>query len=306
MVRKIRYSPAPSLLARREGRLGYPLIAPTTTLLSIFYLLPLAHTVLYSFTDWNPAGFSAAHPVGLSNYARIFTDAEFLNAVLVTVVLVATVVPLSLASGLVLAAMMRSPFRGRSAVRAILFLPFIAPTVGSALVFTYLLTPFGGLANAPLQLFGLPPVPFLNAAPWSLVAIVLFTVWSQVGFTMIIYSSALAVIPESYYEAATLDGAGPFRQFRSISWPLVGPTTTFLTVTGTLGALQAFTQIHVLTRGGPAGSSTTVLYWIYEQGFVRFDGGAATAGAVVLLLAGLMIASVQLKLSTRRDAVEMQ
>ncbi|MFS0892668.1 carbohydrate ABC transporter permease [Microbacterium sp. 179-I 3D3 NHS] len=299
-------SAEPRSWARREGLWGYPFIAPTSVLLAVFYLFPLLQTGIYSFTDWNPAGFSEARPVGLANYARLLSDAGFLRAAGVTATVVVTVVPFSLAIGLLLAAVMRVPFRGRSVVRATVFLPFIAPTVGSALIFTYLLTPFGGLANAPLQALGLPPLPFLTSAPWSLVAIVVFTIWTQVGFTMIIYSSAIAVIPDSYYEAAELDGAGPIRRFVSLTCPLVAPTTAFLAVTGTLGALQAFTQILILTRGGPSGSSSTILYWVYEQGFVRFDGGAATAGAMILLIIGLVIAGIQLRFFGRRGGVEMQ
>lgn len=301
--------PAPSraLTSRqRQGLFGYPFIAPTAILLSVFYLLPLLQTAFYSFTDWNPSSFSPTRPVGFDNYLGLFADGTFVKALLATGALVIGVVPLSLGLGMLLAALMRTPLRGRSALRALIFLPFIAPTVGSALIFTYLLTPFGGLANAPLQALGLPPIPFLSTAPWSLISVIVFTVWTQVGYTMIIYSSAMAVIPESYYEAARIDGAGTWRQFRSITIPLIRPTTAFLAVTGTLGALQAFTQIHVLTRGGPMGSSATLLYWIYQQGFMKFNGGAATAGAIVLLLIGIVIAAVQLKVFGRREGVEIQ
>lgn len=293
-------------LQQREGLFGYPFIAPTAILLSVFYLFPLLQTAFYSFTNWNPASFRSAELVGFANYIGLFEDDTFASAILATGALVLGVVPLSLGLGMGLAALMRTPLRGRSAFRALIFLPFIAPTVGSALIFTYLLTPFGGLANVPLQALGLPPIPFLTTAPWALISVIVFTVWTQVGYMMIIYSSAMAVIPDSYYEAARIDGAGVWRQFTNITMPLIRPTTAFLAVTGTLGSLQAFTQIHVLTRGGPTGSSATLLYWIYEQGFVKFNGGAATAGAVVLLLIGLLIATIQLKFFGRREAVEIQ
>jgi len=127
-----------------------------------------------------------------------------------------------------------------------------------------------------------------------------------VGYTMIIYSSAMSVIPTSYYEAATMDGANSLKQFFNLTIPLVNPTTAFLAVTGTLSALQVFTQIQILTRGGPTGRSTTLLYWVYQQGFVTFNGGAATAGAVVLLVIGLVVAAVQLKAFGRREPVDLQ
>ncbi len=122
---------------------------------------------------------------------------------------------------------------------------------------------------------------------------------------MIIYSAALTNIPQSYMEAATLDGAGPIRRFFTISLPLVAPTTGFLAITGVIGALQVFTQVYVLTQGGPINSSETILYYIYNQGFVFFHGGSASAAAVLLLIVGILVAVVQLRVINRRDPIEL-
>ncbi|MCL1841562.1 MAG: sugar ABC transporter permease [Propionibacteriaceae bacterium] len=300
------HQPAKAKPRRAAWAPGYVFITPTTVLLTLFYLYPLVRTIIYSFTNWNPAGFRAPHGVGFTNYINLFHDDTFLMAFRTTLIFVVIVVPVAMASGLLLAALMRTPLRGRTALRTLIFLPFIAPTVGSALIFTYLATPFGGLFNIPVRLFGHAAIPFLTTAPWSLVAVIIFSIWTQVGYTMIIYSSAMSVIPTSYYEAATMDGANSFRQFFYLTVPLVNPTTAFLSVTGTLTALQAFTQIQILTRGGPTGQSTTLLYWVYQQGFVTFNGGAATAGAVVLLVIGLIVATVQLRFFGRREPVDLQ
>ncbi|WOF23186.1 sugar ABC transporter permease [Microbacterium betulae] len=295
-----------SVFERREGRAGYALVAPSAILLAAFYLYPLLLTIVYSFTDWNSSGTGDTAFVGLANFARLAQDGDFLRSLGNTGLYVVVVVPVSMAVGLCLAAMLSTPFRGRTVYRTLVFLPYIAPMVGSALVFTYLLSPLGGLVNAFLASWGVPPVAFLSVEPWAFVVVLVFSVWQLVGYTMIIYSAALANIPESYHEAATLDGAGPVRRFLSISLPLVRPTTGFLAVTGTIGALQVFTQVYVLTRGGPTGSSSTALYWIYDQGFNDFNGGVATAGAVVLLVIGVVFASVQLRLQSRRDPIELQ
>jgi multiple sugar transport system permease protein/sn-glycerol 3-phosphate transport system permease protein len=132
-----------------------------------------------------------------------------------------------------------------------------------------------------------------------------FSIWQGVGYAMIIYSAALTNIPASYMEAATLDGAGPVKRFFSISLPLVAPTTGFLAVTGVISALQVFTQVYVLTQGGPLNSSETILYYIYQQGFVFFHGGSASAAAVVLLLVGIIVAVIQLRFINRRDPIEL-
>ena len=288
-----------------EGRAGYVLIAPTSVLLALFYLYPLAQTVYFSFTNWNPATGAVGRTVGLRNYQHILTSPDFLHAVANTGLYVIVVVPGSMALGLALAAMLARPFRGRMLYRALIFAPYIAPIVGSALVFSYLLSPLGGLVNDVLQAFGLGPVGFLNSQPWAMVTVLVFSVWQLTGYTMIIYSAALSGIPPSYYEAAALDGAGPVRRFLRISVPLVAPTTGFLAVTGVVSSLQVFTQVYVLTQGGPLQSTQTILYWIYQQGFVLFDGGSASAGAVMLLLIGILLSVIQIRIMGRRDVAEL-
>jgi ABC-type sugar transport system permease subunit len=294
-----------SRMERREGRAGYALIAPTTVLLALFYLYPLVQTVYYSFTNWNPASGATNGFVGLSNFTGLFQDSEFLKAFGNTGLYVIIVVPVTLALGLFFAALLAQPFRGRGVYRALLFVPYIAPIVGSALIFSFILSPLGGIVNGIVTAFGAPPIGFLTSEPWALISVIVFSIWQGVGYTMIIYSAALTNIPVSYMEAATLDGAGPIRRFFKISLPLVGPTTGFLAVTGVIGALQVFTQVYVLTQGGPINSSETILYYIYNQGFVFFHGGSASAAAVILLLVGILVAVLQLRVINRRDPIEL-
>ncbi|QFY09922.1 ABC transporter permease subunit [Nonomuraea phyllanthi] len=305
-VRARRRTPTPMTASqRREGGAGYLLIAPTTILLIVFYLFPLAQTVYYSFTNWNPATGLADSLVGLANYADLLRNPEFLRATANTAIYVAVVVPCTMAVGLFFAALLATPFRGRGIYRALIFVPHIAPVVGTALVFGYLLSPLGGVVNYVLSELGIAPIGFLTTEPWALLSVMVFSIWQGVGYSMIIYSAALANIPVSYHEAAKLDGAGPFRRFFSISFPLIGPTTGFLAVTGVISALQVFTQVYVLTGGGPLQSTETLLYFVYQQGFVFFDGGSASAAAVLLLLCGIVVSVIQLRVLSRRDAVEL-
>ncbi|GAA3341666.1 sugar ABC transporter permease [Curtobacterium pusillum] len=298
-------APPRSSLERKEGRAGYALIAPTSILLALFYLYPLVQTVGYSFTNWNPATGVAGDFVGLDNFAGLLRDDEFLQAAGNTALYVVIVVPVTMILGLFFAALLAQPFRGRGVYRALLFVPYIAPIVGSALIFSFILSPLGGIVNGVITALGGPPIGFLNSEPWALVSVMVFSVWQGVGYAMIIYSAALTNIPASYHEAATLDGAGPIRRFFTISLPLVAPTTGFLAVTGVIGALQVFTQVYVLTQGGPLGSTETILYYIYQQGFVFFHGGSASAAAVVLLLVGIVVAVIQLRFINRRDPIEL-
>lgn len=292
-------------LREQEGRAGYALIAPTTVLLAVFYLYPLVQTVGYSFTNWNPATGQAGNFTGLSNFTGLFADDEFLKAAGNTGLYVIIVVPVTMALGLCFAALLAQPFRGRGVYRALLFVPYIAPIVGSALIFSFILSPLGGVVNGVITALGAPPIGFLNSEPWALVSVMVFSIWQGVGYAMIIYAAALTNIPQSYHEAATLDGAGPIRRFFTISLPLVAPTTGFLAVTGVISALQVFTQVYVLTQGGPLQSTETILYYIYQQGFVFFHGGSASAAAVLLLVAGIVISVIQLRVLNRRDPIEL-
>lgn len=306
-VRRVRRRAATPMTAsqRREGGAGYLLIAPTTVLLALFYLYPLAQTVYYSFTNWNPATGRSDSLVGLANYTNLVRDPEFLRASANTGIYVAVVVPCTLAIGLFFAAMLATPFRGRGIYRALIFVPHIAPTVGTALVFSYLLSPLGGVVNYALSAFGVAPIGFLTTEPWALVSVIVFSIWQGVGYSMIIYSAALANIPPSYHEAARLDGAGPIRRFFSISFPLVAPTTGFLAITGVISSLQVFTQVYVLTGGGPLHSTQTLLFYVYQQGFVYFHGGSASAAAVLLLLCGIVVSVLQLRVLSRRNTAEL-
>jgi ABC-type sugar transport system permease subunit len=288
-----------------EGRTGYALIAPTTILLALFYLYPLVQTVGYSFTNWNPATGETGAFVGGQNFVGLFQNTEFLRAAGNTGIYVIVVVPVTMAIGLFFAALLAQPFRGRGVYRALLFVPYIAPIVGSALIFSFILSPLGGIVNGTLSSLGIPPIGFLNSTPWALISVIVFSIWQGVGYQMVIFSAALANIPQSYHEAATLDGAGPIRRFFSISLPLVVPTLGFLAITGVIGALQVFTQVYILTGGGPLQSTETILYFIYQQGFVFFHGGTASAAAVLLLALGIVVSIVQLKVLSRRDTIEL-
>ena len=277
---------ARSPLERREGRAGYVLIAPTTILLVVFYLFPLAQTVFYSFTDWNPGTGTVGSIVGAQNFVEVLTNAEFLRAAGNTGLYVIVVVPCSLALGLFFTAMLATPFRGRGIYRTLMFTPYIAPIVGSALIFSYLLTPLGGLVNNGLGLLGLPSIAFLTTEPWAMVSVIIFSIWQLVGYTMIIYSAALSNVPASYYEAATIDGAGRYKQFFRITLPLLRYTIITSTVLMLVGSFTTFDTILILTGGGPGTATRIAPLYMYITGFSGFEFGYASAISVLLLLLG--------------------
>jgi ABC-type sugar transport system permease subunit len=288
-------------VSRREELVaGYLFITPTAVLLSLFYFVPLIETFYYSFTRWDPASIVPAHFIGLKNYTQLIGQVGFVPAVYHTLIYLAFTVPLSVGVGLGLALLLNRPFRGRGIYRTLVFTPYIAPIVGSALVFSYILSPLGGILNDLLNAFGVPSVNFLAVNPWAMIWLVIFSVWQVAGFNMVIYLAALSSVPEVYYEASEMDGARWWARFRHITWPLIWPSTLFLLVIGVVNSIQVFTQVYALTRGGPIDSTWTVIYWIYQEDFVYFNGGLATAGSVVLFLVGMILTLLQLRFLGRR------
>jgi ABC-type sugar transport system permease subunit len=290
---------------RRETAGAYLFVAPTTILLVVFYFIPLAETIYYSFTRWNPDSVQGAKGVGFANYRNLTTTSDFLGSLGHTIVFLAFTVPISIAVGLVLALLLDHPFRGRTIYRTLVFTPYIAPIVGSAMVFSYILSPLGGVANGILSSFGVAPINFLNQDPWAMISVIVFTIWQTAGFNMIIYLAALGAVPEVYYEASVIDGASWMDRFRHITWPLIGPSSLFLLMIGIINSIQAFTQIFILTGGGPLNDTQTIMLWIYQQSFVNLSGGLATAGSVVLFLIGMILTLLQLRFLGRRQVAMM-
>lgn len=279
---------------------AYAFIAPTTILLVIFYFVPLIETIYYSFTSWNPDSIAGAKPVGFKNYAALTSTSDFLGSLGHTFEYLIVTVPASIVVGLVLALLLNRPFRGRSIYRTLIFIPYIAPIVGSALVFSYVLSPLGGIANGILGSIGIAPINFLNQEPWAMASVIVFSIWQVAGFNMIIYLAALGSVPDMYYEASLVDGASWTDRFRHITWPLIWPSTMFLLVIGVINSIQVFTQVYVLTGGGPLNSTQVIIDWIYQQSFVNLNGGLATAGSVVLFLIGMVLTLLQLRFLGRR------
>lgn len=288
---------------RKEVVGGYLFVAPTTVLLAIFYFIPLIQTFYYSFTKWNPISTQSAKANGLSNYRHLASTNDFLGAIGHTVVLLAFTVPIAMGIGLAMAMLLNRPFRGRTIYRTLVFIPYIAPMIGTAYIFEYMLSPLGGIVNGVLGSFGVAPINFLNQDPWAMISIIVFTIWQTAGFNMVIYLAALGSVPEVYYEASIVDGANWWARFRHITWPLIWPSTLFLLVIGVINTIQAFTQIFALTNGGPLQSTYTIIYWIYQESFVNLNGGLATAGSVVLFLIGMIVTILQLRFLGRRNQV---
>ena len=262
---------------------AYLFIAPIILLFGIFRVVPSIQTLLYSFYKVELLRNRFTF-IGLENFSDLFADEIFRGAALNTMKYVLTIVPVSAFLGLVLAVLFNTKFHLKEFFKAVYFSPMVTSTVAAAMVWWWMYNPQFGIFNVLLKLVGLPSQPWLMSSSMALPSIIIFSIWKNLGYNMIIYLAGLQAIPQQFYEAATIDGAGGLSRFRHITIPLLAPTTTFILIYNSISAFQVFDQVFVLTSGGPANSTNVVVLDLYRQAFQRFNFGYAAAEAMVLFL----------------------
>lgn len=277
---------------------------PALVLLVIFLVYPIGYVVYLSFQRWNLLGTPKF--IGLQNYHTIFfVDPSFLQSVGVTVLFVILAVPTQVALGLFMAILIEDDFRGRTFFRTVLFIPMVISFVAAGITFEWMFSTGANVGLFP-QLFAdiglrFPDWQHSNGF-MAMVMVVIMNTWKSAGFSMILYLAGLQSISPELYEAASIDGiSNGWQKFRYISWPLLGPTTTLLIITNTIGSFQAFVPFLVMTNGGPSGATSSIIFYIYNTFATRT--GVATAAATVFLIVVLLITAVQLYVSRRQESV---
>lgn len=272
-------------------------VLPALIPLIVFWIYPICRSIFLSFTDWD---FMTPeyNIVGIKNYISLFHDSRFYNALINTLVFtLGTLVP-TLVGGLGLALLLRKNFRGSGVYKFVLFSPWITPTVAVSIVWSWIFEE-DGIANVVLGLFGLPALKWINSSQTAMLSVIIVTVWKSLGYAMIFYLSALEKVPAELYEASSIDGARPVRQFFDMTLPSISPTTFFLMIITMVNSLQAYDQIQILTQGGPSGSTRTLLYMYYQLGFQEFKMGEATAVAVIMIIITAGLSFIQFKASNK-------
>jgi multiple sugar transport system permease protein len=281
-----------------EHLAGWAFVTPAFILIAVFALIPIGWSLLLSFQKSNL--IAPAQYVGLANYKALVNDPQFRSSIGHTLLYTALFVPISVAGALGLAVALNRKIRGIRFYRLAVFVPLVTSTVATGIIFLWLLDPTFGLFNYVLHLLGLPQQQFLQDPNEAIYCIIAMTVWGWLGFDVIVYLAALQGIPQELLEASEIDGAGRWRTFRSVIVPLLGPATLFLVVWSTINALQLFDEVYVTTRGGPLGSTTVIVYYLYEQAFQYFNGGYGAAIAYVLFVGIMLVTLVQLWIGRRR------
>jgi ABC-type sugar transport system permease subunit len=269
-------------------------LTPSVLLFLAFLAAPLLYSLYISFNQWSM--MRSPVWIGLENYQRILHDDIFWKSLRNTVVFTALFVPLVTILSLGSAALLNQSIGAKPLFKALIFIPIITPSVVVGVVWTYAFQPELGLINELLRSLNLPTSLWLGSSQVALPALVLVTIWQRFGWFMILFLAGLQDIPVEVKEAATIDGASPFRSFIDITLPLLRPTIILVTVLAAIGAFQVFDLIFVMTEGGPAYATQTLSYYIYTNAFRSFDMGYAAAMSYVLFIALLIMTLVQMKI----------
>jgi len=288
----------------RVAHAGWAFAAPALLVITVFFFVPVLAALIVSLTDFDLyalADIRNLRFVGLDNYRQLLHAPQFWRAVANTGYFVAVGVPLSLAASLASALLVNSRLAYFSAFfRTALFAPVVTTLVAVAVVWRYLLHTRYGLINYALAHVGIHPIDWLGDPHWALPAIILFAVWKNFGYNMVIFMAALQGIPADLYEAARLDGASRWQEFGRITLPMLRPTLLLVSILTVAGYFQLFAEPYVMTQGGPLQSTVSVLYFMYEEGFKWWNLGSASAVAFLLFLMILAVTALQVRLT--RDA----
>ena len=277
---------------------GWAFVTPGTAIILLFGAAPIVWSLVMSFQRSSLLGSSSPF-VGLANYRRMVHDPVVAQAIEHTLIYSALFVPGSMLVGLFLAVAMNRKIRGITIYRTAAYATMAISTISEAIVFIWLFDPSYGIVNYAFSKVGLPQQQFLNSPSEALYVIVVMTIWGWTGFSVVVYLAALQGVPQTLLEAASIDGAGPWRTFRRVTLPLLSPASLFLAVWLTINALQLFDEVYLSTQGGPLNATTVLVYYLYEQAFQQFNFGYASAIAYFLFLVTIVITVLQFWLGRR-------
>jgi ABC-type sugar transport system permease subunit len=288
---------------RGRTRTAFLLLAPSLAGVVLFLVVPVIMVILLSLVQWNL--LTPLKWVGLSNYVNIFRFDGMGHSLLVTAYYVLLNIPVQTILALGLAMVLRSKWRGTGLVRIISVLPFLATPVAMGVVWNWVFSPTTGILNQFLAHFGIAGPAWLSDAATAMPVVAFGSIWQYAGYNMLFFLAGLQAIPLALYEAASLDGASKWAQFRQVTLPLLRPTLLFVLVTGVIGSFQVFDMVYVMTGGGPGNTTQVVNLNIYNTAFAGFRIGEASAMSVVLFLVILTITLLQFSYFNKRTTYEI-
>ncbi len=281
---------------KKENLAGLLFIMPALIPMAVFWIGPVLYSVGMSFTDWDMIS-DHFNFVGFYNYISLIGQHDFTEVLWNTLAFaLGTVVP-SIVLGLLAALALNLAKRSSGFYRAVIFAPYITPMVAVSIVWSWIFEPRVGILNYLLGFLGIHGIEWTQSMDTAMLSVIIVTVWKQIGWTMLFYLGALQKVSTNLLEAAAIDGADSVRRFFSITLPMISPTTFFLLIITTINSLQAYDQIQVLTQGGPAGSTRTLLYYFYQEAFESFNTGKASSVAVILVILTALLSLIEKRAS---------
>ena len=289
-------------LAAKEWVIFLLFISPNFFFLILFTYWPMWENVRLSLEKTDLLAFSGANEfVGLENYAYIFNNRTFQLVLRNTLIFITACVGLTMMFGLMVALLLNQKLKYRTTVRAVVFAPTLLSGAAIGIVWAYIFDPRFGLLSQILGWFSIGSPHWLDRPNWALPAVIIVYVWKNLGFAAVIFLAGLQAIPQDLYDAAKIDGANAWWRFKSVTIPMLSPISFFLLVTSILATFQAFDIIQVMTKGGPAFGSTTLVYYVYDQSFGQgANFGRAAAAAIVLFIAMLIVTIVQVRFTEKK------
>lgn len=291
-------------LASSSTFVGYLFVAPILILMGIWFYYPLLRSFIYSFQDISFLNPDAAQFIGLSNYAEMLKDDDFWGALKNSVILTAVAVPLQTVISLLIAVNLNKIARLKTVFRTLYYLPYITSTVAVTTVFMYLFMQRDGIATKFFTLFGMEDVSWYASTKYALPFLIVLTVWTYVGFYVVVYLAGLQTIPGDVYEAGTVDGANAWQRLWYITVPMLKPTTFLVLTSGMIYAMQLFDQPYALARNGslgsPAGATSTIVIYFYSQAF-NFNRAGYGSAAAFIIFALIVIFTIIQKRFVKED-----
>ncbi len=286
-----------------QNRAGWMLSSPFIVLYVLFLVGPVLIGILISLFNTTTVTPGLGEFVGISNYSAVLSNRDFWASMWHSVLFTLLTTPLLVLLPLLFAVLAARLTRGRWFYRLAFFAPYVVPSSAVCLIFAFMYTPQTGLITNAFGWFGLTAPDFLGTASGAWFAVVLLTLWWTFGFNFILYTAAIQDISEEVYEAAAIDGAGPWQQIRSITVPLLAPTMSLVFILQLLASLKVFDQIFLLLAGGPSYSTRPVIEYIYDTGFTSYRGGYAAAATMVYFLLLVAVSTGWLLIRNRRNSV---
>ncbi|ALS24103.1 MULTISPECIES: carbohydrate ABC transporter permease [Paenibacillus] len=279
--------------------LGMLYLGPMLFLMIVFIFYPILKTLYYSFYSTNPRGVPVLF-VGLDNYINLVTSDSFLTSMKATFLYVLYTVPIGVALALFLAVIASEKLRGIEFFRVIFSSTVGISVAAGSTIWLFIFHPSIGLLNRVLGYAGISPIAWLTDSDWALISVSITSIWMGIGFNFIILLGGLQSIPEDIYESATIDGAGYWTKLFRITLPMVSPSLFFVIIVTVIHSFQSFGQIDILTQGGPAESTNLIVYSIFQNAFIHYKFGVASAQAIILFIVVLIVTVIQFKVGEKK------